>query len=160
MKLGRRSQSMPWIFRSGIISTWGWGGELGVGKGRHKSVGLKAPQLYLSSHSLYPPTLSNLPSSTPSSPPPLCYSFAFSSFVSVVCLPLGTKLWVCSIMYVCVCLKALWNDTLIHSVLYFLIWLTITVRVNRRCISLPLSLFLWVSCCWMEVFTRSVVLLL
>lgn len=28
MKLGRRSQSMPWIFCAGIISTWGWGGEL------------------------------------------------------------------------------------------------------------------------------------
>lgn len=175
MKLGRRSQSMPWISCPGIISTERRRGE----KETDTNQSLWRHLDYTS-----PPT----PSIHPLSPAchhqalPLSTLLLFICFsvFSVVCLPLGWKLcvYMCSIMYVCVCVcvKALWNDALIHSVLYFLIWLTITVRVNRRRISLSLSrsLFLLlspyfspsfslsvsirVSCCWMEVFTRSFVL--
>lgn len=160
MKLGRRSQSMPWISCPGIISTERRRGE----KETDTNQSLWRHLDYTS-----PPT----PSIHPLSPAchhqalPLSTLLLFICFsvFSVVCLPLGWKLcvYMCSIMYVCVCVcvKALWNDALIHSVLYFLIWLTITVRVNRRRISLslslapssfyflpislPRSLFLWVS---------------
>lgn len=140
-------------------------------RNRHKSVRTQAPPLYLFSHSLHPPTLS-LPSSTPSTFLPLAIHFLSCLFCSLFAPRLKTLcVYVC--MRACVC-GTLWNDALIHSVLYFLIWLTITVRVNRCCISLFPSLSLWlshyffpslplstttrVSCFWMEVFTSSVVL--
>lgn len=143
MNLGCRSQSMPWIFCFGIISTW-W-----TGRGRrnkHKSDIMEDP----------PPAipLSPLPPSTHTVQPaiinpfflhPFCYSFGFCCSLAS-----GLKtLCVFSIMYVCVCsrvcLKALWNDTLIQSVLYFLILLTITAWVKRRCSFVFFSGFLWLS---------------
>lgn len=141
MNLGCRSQSMPWIFCFGIISTW-WRGE---GEEINTNQTLwRTPPLYLSLYSLHPPTLCNLPSSTHSSFIPSAIHLVF-----VVRLPLGWKLCVYAPLCMCVCsrvcLKALWNDTFIQSVLYFLILLTITAWVNRRCSSVFFSGFLWLS---------------
>lgn len=162
MKLGRRSQSMPWISCPGIISTQRRGG----GGWKQTQISWYGGTSTIPLHPLLPSTHSFQSAFIyPFLFPPSCSSFAFLPSLLFVCPWAENSVCLC----VRVCVKALWNDALIHSVLYFLIWLTITVRVNRHRISLSrslsfllspyffpslsLSMSIRVSCCWMECCT-------
>lgn len=146
MKLGHGIQSMPWISCPGIISTessWWGGGKGGRGGWKKKQTQISwyggtstTPLLLLprSAHFLQSAFI-------PPPPPPFHFPlllFIYCPVFYVVCLPSGWKTAVrsCVRPRPCVSVKELWNDASIPSVLYFLLWLTITVTVNWCCISL------------------------
>ncbi len=172
---------LPWHYLNSEEGGGGWGCE--KKRNRHKSVVMEAPQLYLSSHSLHPPTLQPA-IVNPFLSPPSCYSFAFPSFLLFVCPWAENSVCVYVLHYVCVCLcewvcvrvceSALkWRidsqcsifSHLAHyysasqSALYFSLSLSLSLLLSPYfCASLSLFLCITVSYWWMEVFTRGVVL--